>query len=853
MRALLSTALLALLVSATIATAQPDEDESRRLAREYLEAQRDYDMTGIGTSLEDAVTDVAFLDGYNPDRYIPLGEMPRLPGRGYLLVAPGDYQLDAATFCLHAGAFAPGGGDGYALAPLKGMGAELLLKVLEGWATHPEVPQHQIQIIAWAVDERLDPDTLAPEVQATARLLLSEDDWQAWKAMQRPAEPPAIPMVPAEVLEATAAEIGAICSPEAIQSYGDRMAALAERMTQAMNDPDEMERILAEMEALTAEWEQRQESVNAVYERLDEQFAPMLRAQEIISEEMEAAFAPMGDPVPPEGSRTIPATRWSYSPAGYFVRYIPIEGYRRSIVQVAVPGAYSVTRDAEGRIASVVSPEGEALRIAYSGASTPIEGPPGRRRAEIASVTYESPDGPTAWQAGWALLGSPAAADGLPGDVAERATRLTELRAALDRVCAGVATTSGRPAPEPLSDADVADVLDLASLCDAVADTSGFWPITDPLAYWNADGVSSDAPWMEPLYGALQAAIRDTVVAATGPPTDAPTVARRGSPGGAFAPVSLVGAAKASGGAAFSASGGVAQPGNTARQRLGVASTPSPNSVDKSILKKAMEGIDFVKDMVSIATGLMDPVGWLLGKVGLGTGIPSMLLDKLIETIFQMAAQISKALGGDPPRPDYNTFDLPPDIVLPPIEGGAISEERREAAQAVLDAMVGWVGDARRAQVCLDRLGGAAQAGDEEWIWAQARAVVYYKRLTGLRMLAAADAIERLSQVLADEGAESPEWSHEERAAAMDKARSGELSDLDRQAADLLGFSEDEVRAARTARAEGAEGRWYGSYLDALAQLPEPLREAGELWSRLPVVPPPGLDAGALAQAQPCP
>jgi len=45
----------------------------------------------ITTSLKDALTEVAFLDDFEPVRYGPLMELPRLPNGAFTLV-PGTYQ-----------------------------------------------------------------------------------------------------------------------------------------------------------------------------------------------------------------------------------------------------------------------------------------------------------------------------------------------------------------------------------------------------------------------------------------------------------------------------------------------------------------------------------------------------------------------------------------------------------------------------------------------------------------------------------------------------------------------------------------------------------------------------------------
>src|SRR5688500_8093535 len=83
----------------------------------------------ITTSLDDARTEVAFLDGYAPARWTPLTRLPRAANGGFRL-RPGRYAMIAQTYCMHAGTHGPGGGDGYLYAPLAGPKAPIVRSIL---------------------------------------------------------------------------------------------------------------------------------------------------------------------------------------------------------------------------------------------------------------------------------------------------------------------------------------------------------------------------------------------------------------------------------------------------------------------------------------------------------------------------------------------------------------------------------------------------------------------------------------------------------------------------------------------------------------------------------------------------
>ena len=66
----------------------------------------------IATSLADAVTEVEFLDNFNPENTAPLSILPRGSNNEFRVNKPGRYVFLSQSYCLRAGAFGPGSGDG---------------------------------------------------------------------------------------------------------------------------------------------------------------------------------------------------------------------------------------------------------------------------------------------------------------------------------------------------------------------------------------------------------------------------------------------------------------------------------------------------------------------------------------------------------------------------------------------------------------------------------------------------------------------------------------------------------------------------------------------------------------------
>lgn len=94
---------------------------------------------------------------------------------GYIL-KPGYYILDVKSFCLKAGTYAPGKGDGYLYAPLAGPRKDIINSLVKNWYLHPEISQQNVQALVWGVIAKSSFKNLGPELQLVATKLLSKNE-----------------------------------------------------------------------------------------------------------------------------------------------------------------------------------------------------------------------------------------------------------------------------------------------------------------------------------------------------------------------------------------------------------------------------------------------------------------------------------------------------------------------------------------------------------------------------------------------------------------------------------------------------------------------------------------------------
>jgi len=260
----------------------------------------------LTTSLADARTGVPFLDDFNPIGFSEMSYLPRRTNGRFVLSRPGLYQHNFLSYCLHAGAYAPGGGDGYLWVPLKGSRASAIQQMLTNSINQPEIAQHEVQSLVWGVLARTRIDDMSSQLRQAARHLLTRDEIRRLNGG-------ALGQIPSELLD---------------QAFVD-LPPLAQR-------------------ALRAEAEIR----------------GMLAEGVADFDQLEGIAIASGEPPPVGEGAEVPRGRWSYHPDGFFVRYFP-SGYQRTRVQIYVPESFKVERDELGRITAVADQYGNRVETEY--------------------------------------------------------------------------------------------------------------------------------------------------------------------------------------------------------------------------------------------------------------------------------------------------------------------------------------------------------------------------------------------------------------------------------------------------------------------------------------------------------
>jgi YD repeat-containing protein len=491
----------------------------------------------ISTSLDDAVTEVPFLDDFNPPEPSPMTLLPRAANGNFILVRPGIFAFTAASYCLQAGTYAPAKGEGYIYAPLKGKRAEIVGHILENSVSRLDVPQKEIQYLLWAIVARTKFTKMTRPTQLVAAKLLT----------------------PAEIAALSGASLDAV--PDAVLEK-----AMAEaRLPAALRD------------VLRAE-----SRIRDMMTRADTSYA-----------DLEKVAVLAGNPLPGERSRDVASGRWSFHPGGYFIRYYP-RGYSQTDIQINVPGPFNVERDPAGRIAAISDDGGSRITFVYNpaGATMTSSGGGSLKANSFRSIAYsgvhpwrldEKVEG--SWTGGgWALSGFQAG-PALPGDLSsplpDSRARLDRSRILVDRLNS-LAKVSGDPATFLPPDRE-ALCLEIGSLCDGLRDVLAAGGALDKRPGNDAYAFLKRA-WQSAMIGL--AGPRD---AAAGPAGHRPWPSQGGrsfaadltfeepghgpSPGPFFGDASPAdpGGGLGGSGASFDA----ATPGNTARQRLGESARPA--------------------------------------------------------------------------------------------------------------------------------------------------------------------------------------------------------------------------------------------------------------------------------------
>jgi hypothetical protein len=127
----------------------------------------------ITTSLSDAKWGDAAKDGFIPrEASRSLMTLQRTPNGGFVL-QPGYYEMQDQSYCLKAGTHGPGQGDGYLYAPPKGPAEDAVMTIVRNSVNHPEIDQHDIQALLWAIIARAKFEDLQSNLKTVASRLLT--------------------------------------------------------------------------------------------------------------------------------------------------------------------------------------------------------------------------------------------------------------------------------------------------------------------------------------------------------------------------------------------------------------------------------------------------------------------------------------------------------------------------------------------------------------------------------------------------------------------------------------------------------------------------------------------------------
>lgn len=262
----------------------------------------------VSTNIADATFGDPSKDRWTPPgRPQPMTNLTRSATGGFVLTA-GFHEYRAQSYCLHAGTHGPGGGDAYLYAPVLGSAREAVTSILQNSVAHPEIAQHDIQVLLWAIVARAKVEDMEPRMQLIAAQLLSR---RQLASLNRSAL--------------------SVLNNSQLQS----LVGMPPLVRQVLTAESDMRRLVTVPGTA---------------------FADLERVAVL------GGMAPRG-----EGSIDVPATRWSRHPDGYWVRYTP-SGYSNTLVQVWVePGSVAVGRVFDPGTQIAVPANTARQRLAQSG------------------------------------------------------------------------------------------------------------------------------------------------------------------------------------------------------------------------------------------------------------------------------------------------------------------------------------------------------------------------------------------------------------------------------------------------------------------------------------------------------
>lgn len=265
----------------------------------------------LTTSFDDTARQLPVLDRRETRREArSLRSLPRTATGGFRL-QPGLWSDTFESYCLRTATHAPGKGDGYLLAPIKGARTAAIQIILQNTVKHPEVPREDVQMLLWAILSRVRVSAMAPKLQNAARVLLPPNEIRA------------INTSGLDVLSAAERTklLGGLAAP--VRQALEIESALRYQFSRADVAYDEVERI-----------------------------------------------AVLSGARPADQRNAIKRGQWSRHQSGYFIRFFP-DSFANTRVEILLPGKVTITRDRLNRIIAIEDARGGRTETVYNDAVAP--------------------------------------------------------------------------------------------------------------------------------------------------------------------------------------------------------------------------------------------------------------------------------------------------------------------------------------------------------------------------------------------------------------------------------------------------------------------------------------------------
>lgn len=726
----------------------------------------------IATSFDDAVYSVPLIDGFVPAAPAPMSQLPSTGDGAFIVALPGAYELEARSFCLHAGTHGPGRGEGYLWAPLKGAQADVIQDVLDRYMAHPEIAQPNVQTLIWGIQAKARINDMPRELRDVARELLTPRQIRRLNGG-------ALGMIPEELFDQAFVDV-----PDEVRMVLEAEARLRERLRQEVYDFEVLEEI--------------------------------------------AVLA--GEPDPEEGGPVVPRGRWSFMPDGFFVRFDP-HGYSHTTIQLYAPEPFRAITDERDRVISLIDRAGNTLEVQYA-SPDPISVQGDVATWQLANIRLLEIDGDVyeiACTAADTLMTGVA-------DESEVARNIRELARHIEGASPDSPLVDNVANLAHLVDAvqALAQREDVADRGIRLIEEMGQRAVASELAHLLTGAESETAfrnvkqetrlamlPWATGTVvdvGAGSWARPGRSLPIFRPSRGCATPASRGRQrlGLSGAPRILPLYRPPVRGDDDDDDGGP---------------DGGDNKGAMSDARNAIDGIQKGKDAIDIVTDIR---GWGAGKIGMG--IPDYLFGKILDFNFDMWGRATKALGGDPPVEDYDEIAIPQPISVPTFSPGAdeVSPEHTVAVNELAQALADNLALVRAANITEDRLGGAMAADDEDWVLRQAQALVGYKHQAGAGFQQISLAIERVLAALRNAGVSHMTVTPEAVRAYQQRLQDEGWNAEELQAATILGISEQELQELLAERISADPNEVAGDVMESHQELAESLWWLGHIWRNLP-------------------